>query len=100
MAEKKFVIFFNDDFEGYIALSEVNYHREIMPPAAMGKAMGRAGGGKWSINPDGELRLYDLSGDFGKYDKDMAREAFNNKHVYCFNEPINQKFNISKLIMD
>ena len=70
----KFIIFYNDNFEPYIILSNVNYHREIEAPSDMGRPIGRAGGGKWFINSNGELKLYDLSSDFGKYDKKWHRK--------------------------
>ena len=98
--ENKFIILVNDNMESYIILSNVNYHREIEAPSGMGRPIGRAGGGKWFINSNGELKLYDLSGDFGKYDKKMAQEAFNNKHIYQSDKPAYQKFKIAKLKME
>ena len=98
--ENKFIILVNDNLESYIILSNVNYHREIEAPSGMGRPIGRAGGGKWFINSNGELKLYDLSSDFGKYDKKMAQEAFNNKHIYYSDKPAYQKFKIAKLKME
>ena len=98
--ENKFIILYNDNLEPYIILSNVNYHREIEAPSDMGRPIGRAGGGKWFINSNGELKLYDLSGDFGKYDKKIAQEAFNNKHIYYSDKPAYQKFKITKLKME
>ena len=98
--ENKFIILVNDNMESYIILSNVNYHREIEAPSGMGRPIGRAGGGKWFINSNGELKLYDLSSDFGKYDKKMAQEAFNNKHIYYSDKPAYQKFKIAKLKME
>ena len=98
--ENKFIILVNDNMESYIILSNVNYHREIEAPSGMGRPIGRAGGGKWFINSNGELKLYDLSDDFGKYDKKMAQEAFNNKHIYYSDKPAYQKFKIAKLKME
>ena len=98
--ENKFIILVNDNMESYIILSEVNYHREIEAPSGMGRPIGRAGGGKWFINSNGELKLYDLSGDFGKYDKEMAQEAFNNKRIYYSDKPAYHEFKISKLKME
>ena len=98
--ENKFIILVNDNMESYIILSNVNYHREIEAPSGMGRPIGRAGGGKWFINSNGELKLYDLSGDFGKYDKEMAQEAFNNKRIYYSDKPAYQKFKIAKLKME
>ena len=98
--ENKFIILVNDNMESYIILSNVNYHREIEAPSGMGRPIGRAGGGKWFINSNGELKLYDLSGDFGKYDKKMAQEAFNNKRIYYSDKPAYHEFKISKLKME
>ena len=98
--ENKFVIIVNEKRESYIILSNVNYHREIEAPSDMGRPIGRAGGGKWFINNNGELKLYDLSGDFGKYDKEMAQEAFNNKRIYYSDKPAYHEFKISKLKME
>ena len=98
--ENKLIILVNDNLESYIILSNVNYHREIEAPSGMGRPIGRAGGGKWFINNNGELRLYDLSGDFGKYDKEMAQEAFNNKRIYYSDKPAYHEFKISKLKME
>ena len=98
--ENKFIILVNDNMESYIILSNVNYHREIEAPSGMGSPIGRAGGGKWFINSNGELKLYDLSGDFGKYDKEMAQEAFNNKRIYYSDKPAYHEFKISKLKME
>ena len=98
--ENKFIILVNDNMESYIILSSVNYHREIEAPSGMGRPIGRAGGGKWFINSNGELKLYDLSGDFGKYDKEMAQEAFNNKRIYYSDKPAYHEFKISKLKME
>ena len=98
--ENKFIILVNDNMESYIILSNVNYHREIEAPSGMGRPIGRAGGGKWFINSNGELKLYDLSGDFGKYDKEMAQEAFNNKCIYYSDKPAYHEFKISKLKME
>lgn len=98
--ENKFIILVNDNLESYIILSNVNYHREIEAPSGMGRPIGRAGGGKWFINSNGELKLYDLSGDFGKYDKEMAQEAFNNKRIYYSDKPAHHEFKISKLKME
>ena len=98
--ENKFIILVNDNLESYIILSNVNYHREIEAPSGMGRPIGRAGGGKWFINSNGELKLYDLRGDFGKYDKEMAQEAFNNKRIYYSDKPAYHEFKISKLKME
>ena len=98
--DNKFIILVNDNMESYIILSNVNYHREIEAPSGMGRPIGRAGGGKWFINSNGELKLYDLSGDFGKYDKKMAQEAFNNKRIYYSDKPAYHEFKISKLKME
>ena len=98
--ENKLIILVNDNLESYIILSNVNYHREIEAPSGMGRPIGRAGGGKWFINSNGELKLYDLSGDFGKYDKEMAQEAFNNKRIYYSDKPAYHEFKISKLKME
>ena len=98
--ENKFIILVNDNMESYIILSNVNYHREIEAPSGMGRPIGRAGGGKWFINSNGELKLYDLSGDFGKYDKEMAQEAFNNRRIYYSDKPAYHEFKISKLKME
>ena len=98
--ENKFIILVNDNLESYIILSNVNYHREIEAPSGMGRPIGRAGGGKWFINSNGELKLYDLSGDFGKYDKEMAQEAFNNKRIYYSDKAAYHEFKISKLKME
>ena len=98
--ENKFIILVNDNMESYIILSNVNYHREIEAPSGMGRPIGRAGGGKWFINSNGELKLYALSGDFGKYDKEMAQEAFNNKRIYYSDKPAYHEFKISKLKME
>ena len=98
--ENKFIILYNDKLEPYIILSKVNYHHEIEAPNGIGRPISRAGGGKWFINNNGELRLYDLSGDFGKYNKKMAQEAFNNKRIYYSDKPAYHKFNISKLKME
>ena len=98
--ENKFIILVNDNLESYIILSNVNYHREIEAPSGMGRPIGRAGGGKWFINSNGELKLYDLSDDFGKYDKEMAQEAFNNKRIYYSDKPAYHEFKISKLKME
>ena len=98
--ENKLIILVNDNLESYIIISNVNYHREIEAPSGMGRPIGRAGGGKWFINSNGELKLYDLSGDFGKYDKEMAQEAFNNKRIYYSDKPAYHEFKISKLKME
>ena len=98
--ENKFIILVNDNLESYIILSNVNYHRKIEAPSGMGRPIGRAGGGKWFINSNGELKLYDLSCDFGKYDKEMAQEAFNNKRIYYSDKPAYHEFKISKLKME
>ena len=98
--ENKFIILVNDKRESYIILSKVNYHREIEAPSGMGRPIGGAGGGKWFINSNGELKLYDLSGDFGKYDKEMAQEAFKNKRIYYSDKPAYHEFKISKLKME
>ena len=98
--ENKFIILVNDNMESYIILSHVNFHREIEAPSGMGRPIGSAGGGKWFINSNGELKLYDLSGDFGKYDKEMAQEAFNNKRIYYSDKPAYHEFKISKLKME
>lgn len=98
--ENKFIILCNYEEEPFILLSEVKYHKEITAPAGMGKPLYHAGGGKWIISPNGELKLYDLSGDFGYYDKKLAKEAFDKKNIYYFDEPAHDKFKITKLKME
>lgn len=97
---KKFIILFNDELESNIILSDAKYHREITPPAVMGRPIGRAGGGEWCIDFKGELRLYGMSVDFGPYDKKMAQEAFDNKRIYYSDKPAYQEFKITKLKME
>lgn len=72
--ENKFILLYNNKLEPYIILSKVNYHHEVEAPNGIGRPISRAGGGKWFINNNGELRLYDLSGDFGKYKKKWRRK--------------------------
>ena len=78
---KKFVVFINIKFEPVIVLDNVWYHKEINFPENFGKPAVRCGGGWWDVN-NGTLKLYDDSGDFGKYDLETVKEAFVKHNVY------------------
>lgn len=78
---KKFVVFINREFEHVIVLDNVWYHKEINFPKSFGKPGARCGGGWWDVN-NGVLELYDDSADFGKYDLETAKKAFEKHNVY------------------
>lgn len=100
MLFNKFIIFINSEFEPVIALAKVNYHREITEWPEFGKVIARDGGGWWSLK-DGVLRLYDSSDDFGKYNIEYAKEAFENKRVFYFDENIfEDEWGVTKLITE
>lgn len=85
MLNNKFLIFINRDFEPIIALAKVTYHKEIHEFPEFGNVIARDGGGWWSLN-NGILRLYESSEDFGKYNIEQAKEAFENKRVFYFDD--------------
>ena len=72
---RKFVIFIDEDYNPTIVLDNVDLHRYIPAPK---NTIARAGGGLWNIN-NGTLQLSDESIDFGKYNKELAKEAFKAK---------------------
>lgn len=94
--QKKFMIFFDQEERPSIYLDYVNYHREIERPS---NVLCHGGGGLWQMWGD-TLRLYDLSGDFGKYDKKAAREAFDNKRVYYLDECVFDDYNVTNLVLE
>lgn len=61
----------------------------------------RCGGGYWRINSyTKELRLYDESADFGKYDKEMAQKAFDAKRVTFAEEMDYHELDIERIVLD
>lgn len=97
---KKFMIFCDDEMVPYIILAVVDFHKEIDALWTMDNPTVRCGGGWWQVTKDGVLRLYDSSEDFGKYNEEMAREAFENKNVYYFDEPAFDIFRLKSLVLD
>lgn len=88
------------DFEPFIILTKgVSLHRYIKVPAKLGERYCRCGGGRWTIENDDTLKLYDESADFGKYDAKYTQEAFDKHNVYYFEEPVFDEIEIKKLIM-
>lgn len=93
---KKFVVFVDEDSKNpVISLDCVEWHKNIKFPEG---TVRRKGGGWWYIEGD-TLFLYDLSGDFGKYNVELARQAFENKNVLIYEEPLSESSfkNINKL---
>ena len=88
---KKFIVFINREFEPVIVLDSVRYHKEINFPKSFGKPAVRCGGGWWDVN-NGVLELYDNSGDFGKYDLETAKKAFEKHNVYYDNKNVFDEF--------
>ena len=68
----------------------VRFHKEINFPESFGKPAVRCGGGWWDAN-NGVLKLYDDSVDFGKYDLETAKEAFEKHNVYYDNKNVFDK---------
>lgn len=89
------------DMDFSILLARVDYHKNI---PLMWNTVCRSGGGWWRVTEDGTLRLYDDSGDFGKYDKKEAQDAFDHGRVYYFEGEFNgdclKDFGITKLQLD
>lgn len=76
----------------------VDYHKNIEMPE---NTVCRCGGGYWSILNKDTLKLFDESYDFGKYDINLAKEAFEKKRVVYFEEPIfdpQEDWGIKKLV--
>lgn len=95
---QKFLVFMDKQMNYSIHLAVVNYHKDIEVPE---DTVARCGGGLWYFDYDTEtLRLYDLSGDFGKYDKEGAQKAFDTKRVFYFGEDCFEEFDFKKLILD
>ena len=88
---KKFLVFINRNFEPVIVIDNVRYHKEINFPQSFGKPAVRCGGGWWDVN-NGTLKLYGDSGDFGKYDLETAKEAFDKHNVYYDNKNVFDEF--------
>lgn len=99
---QKFVIFENEEGKHRIVLAKgVDYHKNIEKPTDFGNRLHVTGGGRWKFeNEFRTLRLYDLSGDFGKYDEEEAKEAFDNKEVYYFEECIFDISDFTDLVTD
>ena len=93
---KKFLVFINRKFEPVIVIDNVRYHKEINFPQSFGKPAVRCGGGWWDVN-NGTLKLYGDSGDFGKYDLETAKEAFDKHNVYYDNKNVFNKFCLNKI---
>lgn len=92
----KFMIFVNEDEEPTITLAYVDYHKQIEAPDGY---TCRAGGGYWNLK-NKTLRLYDLSEDFGKYDKKLAKEAYNNKDITIDGEIVFDELGIKELTLE
>ena len=98
---KKFLIFLNREFNPVVVLGIVTYHKDIPFPTEFGKPAVRCGGGWWELNKEtGLLRLYSDSADFGKYDIEFAKEAFDKKNVYYFDENVYDDFKLKKLVCE
>lgn len=93
---KKFLVFINRKFEPVIVIDNVQYHKEINFPQSFGKPAVRCGGGWWDVN-NGTLKLYGDSGDFGKYDLETAKEAFDKHNVYYDNKNVFNEFCLNKI---
>lgn len=97
---KKFLIFYDSEMEPYILLGIVTYHREIDPTIVIEHPSVRCGGGWWQLTKDRTLRLYGDSDDFGKYDKEVAQEAFDKKNVLYYDDSFGfEDLGIKKLLM-
>ena len=88
---KKFLVFINKEFEQVIVLDNVRFHKDINFPESFGKPVVRCGGGWWDVN-NGTLELYDDSADFGKYDLETAKGAFEKHNVYYNNKNVFDEF--------
>ena len=93
---KKFLVFINRKFEPVIVIDNVRYHKEINFQQSFGKPAVRCGGGWWDVN-NGTLKLYGDSGDFGKYDLETAKEAFDKHNVYYDNKNVFDEFCLKKI---
>lgn len=93
---KKFLVFINRKFEPVIVLGNVRFHKEINFPESFGKPAVRCGGGWWDVN-NGTLKLYDDSVDFGKYDLEIAKEAFEKHNVYYKDKNVFDEFCLKKI---
>ena len=93
---KKFLVFINRKFEPVIVLDNVRFHKDINFPESFGKPAVRCGGGWWDVN-NGVLELYDDSVDFGKYDLETAKEAFEKHNVYFGNKNAFDEFCLKKI---
>lgn len=91
---QKFMIFANIE-ESVIVLDNVGFHREIKAPEGY---RCRCGGGFWNLRKDGTLTLSDESFDFGKYDIELAQEAFEAKRITLSNEMTFDELGIKKLV--
>ena len=94
---KKFLIFMNRKFEFSIYLAMVNFHKDIKVPS---DAVVRCGGGWWSLEHTGTLRLYGESDDFSRYDEAQAQKAFDAKRVFYFGEECMEDFEIKNIQLD